>query len=53
MDGMPRRKRLLRFDSKWADRCTYWNLDVIDAEIYKEILKGKIADELEQQVNVV
>ena len=43
-------KKGVKFDSKRADWCTYQNFEAMYADIYKEMVMGKIAEELEQEV---
>ena len=39
-------KKGVKFDSKRADWCTYQNFEAMYADIHKEMVMGKIAEEL-------
>ena len=43
-------KKGLKFDCKRADWCTYPNFELMYNETYKEMVKGGIAEELDEQV---
>ena len=43
-------KKGVKFDNKWADWCTYGNFKTMYAEVYEEMVSGRIAHKINAPV---